>query len=550
MFEDAIEALEQFSNALGFDPKRLPECEKIDKVRLERYDLPIPQALKLELYHFERLTEAFDGCFICQFALHEEDLKDGDEDAVVLTVKRGITGSDVKAFHEQIREAGSVEYLFQLDKGKLLEKEGISAPDINHSLYLFPAALTRLIKGETPDGEPCSVRESLKVLEETLWHMDLQDEEDIPPDAILPKAVILVPGYDILLNGDHLALFGGTHFEEWRNAVPTRRFPVWRVMRIHERRRESVSWDEGWLDHLTPPMLKIRDGIWADGDPLTVALQTHLFNLIVLFTANRIAGSKADWTATYSDSALGTRDVVLHSPAQKTISPQALARVNQLYEAFTWAYYSRWVRDRLSFVQSSIAQELLRSPREDACVLLLERAGGLNTSLNRHWDRFIQKQLKAYSEEEQKLEEAVVRTIDSFAEQVAAIFKSVSDAMLAAIAALLGSFVAAGFGSDKFNPFIFRAGMVVYSLYVLAFPLLYNMINQWLQYRVLKSGMEGRIERFKDKLGEDIVETIATLRIRQSDRNFRFWFWVTVGIYVVAILLGFLAAVFVPGLIA
>ena len=113
----------------------------------------------------------------------------------------------------------------------------------------------------------------------------------------------------------------------------------------------------------------------------------------------------------------------------------------------------------------------------------------------------------------------------------------------------MGSFVAAGLGTQDFNPLIFRVGMIVYSMYVLVFPFLYNMRAQWLQYNMLKDGIHGRMKRLRQKLSEKRMEEIAGTRFEQSDRNFLFWFRITVGIYILVVLVGIAAAFVVPLLI-
>ncbi|PXF55056.1 MAG: hypothetical protein C4B59_17600 [Candidatus Methanogaster sp.] len=124
--------------------------------------------------------------------------------------------------------------------------------------------------------------------------------------------------------------------------------------------------------------------------------------------------------------------------------------------------------------------------------------------------------------------------------------KSLSDAMLAAVAVLLGSFIAALF-KDEFNPTIFTIGMVAYAVYVLIFPLFYNMRHQWERYQVLLDNFEERQLRFEDRLYQEKVSTIVGTQVTGSQRRFKRWFWATCAAYMVVIILAVVAALCVPG---
>lgn len=536
MFEDAVPALEAFIAVLGLDSRKIPEWEGAHRILFEEYNLPASPAGGLEICHIQRLSMAFGESLSFQFKLHNEDLDQPGDHREILAFPGNATEADVETFHKRAVQVTALEFSLKIDKKKLLQRERITAQDVNFILYLYPAALTRFLRGENVAGMLCSAYDSLKMLEDTLWHAGKVGLDEM--------SVIMVLDHDIHLQGDYLALIGGKYLDQWREIKPVLKTTPG-LPQLTETRRNNVLWDNGWLTRLTPPKLKINEVIEGKDDPMVAALRSQLFNLVVLFTASRVAGVSGDWIATYSSSS-GTGDVLLHAPAREQIEPRLLDKVDAFYEIFAWAYYSNWPRDRIAFVHGTLAEELMHSPHEGSGRLLLERAEMLKTGIQRRWDSFIGEQLHAYSEDERALEDAVMETVDAFTDRVAAMGKSVSDAMLAAIAAVLGSFVAAGFGTDAFNPGIFRVGMIAYSLYVLLFPFLYLMRAQWVQYKMLKDGIRGRMDRLSDKLTRDRMAEIAGTRIEQADRNFRFWFWITVGIYILVILAGFTAAFVVP----
>jgi hypothetical protein len=411
-----------------------------------------------------------------------------------------------------------------------LEKYGIGAETCAFYLYLFPSALQAFLNGTTAGGESCSAQLCLKFMEEKLW-----------PSNLANKAVLLVEGQDIYLDGNVLAVLGGAHLDQWQQAIPAQAPDFDSLRTVTEQRKESVAWDEPWVAHLTPPHLKL-DQVLVPSDPILPALQVHLLNLVVLFSANRTAGSQDDCYATYADDSF-TREIRLLAPGEIKFDRQRLGQIDSYYKVFTWAYHSAWPRDRLTIVQNTVAQELAHHSGADAYQVLLDQSGEILSTLDRRWRQFTQGKIKKYTDEELKLEEFVVKTVDAFAERVSAMVNAVSETMLAAIAALFGSFIAAGFGNQDFNVLIFALGMLAYSLYVLAFPLLYSMSIQWTQYRAIYAGMQAGLKRFSEQLGdEQAVKAIVGERLAGSNQRFKLWFVITSGIYLVAIALGILTA--------
>jgi len=72
------------------------------------------------------------------------------------------------------------------------------------------------------------------------------------------------------------------------------------------------------------------------------------------------------------------------------------------------------------------------------------------------------------------LKNYVADSIYSLSDQISIMLKSLSDTMFTAIGIVLASFIGALF-KDKFDPNIFRIGLVTYGFYVLIFPLIYNI---------------------------------------------------------------------------
>jgi hypothetical protein len=132
--------------------------------------------------------------------------------------------------------------------------------------------------------------------------------------------------------------------------------------------------------------------------------------------------------------------------------------------------------------------------------------------LHWHWKAFIENKVDAYMSQVQALEDYVASTVQAFTGQVSALIKSLSDTMLAAVGALLGSFIAALF-KDKFDPTIFVIGMLIYA----------------------------------QRLYPENVDEIVGGQVAKSRRHFRRWFWATILAYAVVVFAAVMTAVLVPG---
>ncbi|MCK4458287.1 MAG: hypothetical protein KAU52_00990, partial [Methanosarcinales archaeon] len=271
----------------------------------------------------------------------------------------------------------------------------------------------------------------------------------------------------------------------------------------------------------------------------------HQVNSIILYTADRTVGDNDKPRLSTYAGASQSVELTLGNPADP-IEEKVLAGVSDLMEMLEWAYNPKWSADRLPLVQIGIAQTLHAASPAVRYQLLLHNAPNIFDGLKWHWKVFIEGKVDAYVSQVHALEDYVADTIQAFADQIAAMIKSLSDTMLAAVAVLLGSFIAALF-KDEFNPTIFTIGMVVYAVYVLIFPLFYNMRHQWERYQALLDNFKERQLRFEERLYPEKVGTIVGTQVTGSQRRFTYWFWATCAAYIVVIILAIVAALWMPG---
>jgi hypothetical protein len=294
---------------------------------------------------------------------------------------------------------------------------------------------------------------------------------------------------------------------------------------------------------MTPLHLQLS-GANLPRDAIANVLTVQLSNLVLLYTADRTdTDSRGQIVATFEGAGQSVK-VPFMDPTE-ILSEESLRAGSSLQSLVEWVYEPRWVADRLTLAQVAIAQALGANDVEQRPRRLLEGANNILGSLRWHWKAFIEGKIDGYDAQVRALEDYVENTVKSFADQIGEMIKGLSETMLAAIAAVLGSFVAAVFG-DKFNPIVFSIGMVCYAIYVTIFPLTYNMFGQWGRYKLLQKQFQQRKKRFEQLLPLDKVEDTIAGQMASSEIRFERWFKLTVVAYLVVIALSFASAWAVP----
>jgi hypothetical protein len=144
------------------------------------------------------------------------------------------------------------------------------------------------------------------------------------------------------------------------------------------------------------------------------------------------------------------------------------------------------------------------------------------------------------------------KTVDDFAkaigDQVEYLTKSLSDNMLAGVAVIVGTFIAAIFAST-FNATVFRLGMGVYATYLAVFPLWLGLRSLRQRYTSTIQDFEKRKETFGTLLPPAQVEDIIGNSVEGKKRLFEDWVGIARGAYVVFFVLLLIGAFLVPSII-
>lgn len=279
---------------------------------------------------------------------------------------------------------------------------------------------------------------------------------------------------------------------------------------------------------LTPEHLRLTGQL---GDTAVARLLARAYvELFLRYTANRVRRTASGaWAAEFRG---GDSRVVVELPAAPPAG--AAAAASALRQVLDWCY----LRDedggqdrtaqRLRFTQVEVAHRLLMVPAPGRLAALLDTASGLWDALDGDYRVFIEERITEYFAEQRELEDLVRGVVQKFGEQAAALTKSLSDAMLAAVAALIGSAIAAAF-KDPFDTGLFRVGVLTYTAYLVLAPGLYGLSAQYGQFAALGRSFAHDVDRFTALLGaRKMTELRAGDRVRQAQDRFRFWFRVTV----------------------
>ncbi len=376
-----------------------------------------------------------------------------------------------------------------------------------------------------------------------LFRQGLQEIEKLWDAAKLERLVILAPAWRYSLTGRYLAVIGGDPVAGWRMAVeqaaPSGAAPppALTPQDFQKVRHDDLWWETPWVTHLTPLHLAV-EGAPPARDPVAQALRAQFVNLCILFTADRVEGSSG-WRAVYSGA--GERTVVSPAGATEIDDEAAVKGVGALSRLVWWTYEGLFRRDRLAFLQSAVARILrpfVPDGEQEAvnpCRKLLLSAGAIRERLEPDWKMFIDGRLEKFGAQVRALKQDVSATVDTFSNQIGAMIKSLSDTMLAAVGILLGAYIAALFKKDLL-PEILAFSVAVYIVYLLIFPLGYNMSERLGSYRALHSQFQVRRQRFERDLSTAEVQLIVGSQVEKSERRFRRWFALVLATYLIVAL--------------
>lgn len=495
--------------ALGLPADTLWQAETQSVLNFEA-DCATKQAAALTPASYRPLVDVFGAALTCRFLIGQ---------LPVLTLSQTVSDADFEAFRQSTAGFDTVRLELILNKKLLLTAWFGNRPGVTLHLYLFSQALVKDLK----DAD-------LRGLEKDWWGTD---------SATFVQ--VMVPALAAPFTTPYLNV---TTLAAAQTPAPSLSHDLQLAARsIYDACQNNLRWQEQWISHLTPFHLMTARAEIVD-DPIHVALLGHMINLILLYTADRTVsitsvGQKVlngDYEHSRGKAELRHPQIVDTWTREQRTGVLSLKQLCQwLYENDGAQLVTRLPFVQFSFVDALAAVDVIRRP--DA---LLLRAEMIWEHVQGQWNFYAENQIEAYFAEVQKLEEYVAQTVQGFTDQVSTITEKLSSSVLAAVGALLASFIAALF-SDKFKPDIFIVGVSVYIFYLVIFPFGYGMLQQWEKFRVADTTFAWRRQRFEQQLDEPKVAKVIGDRIHWSKVRFVVWYVVSFLVYA-AVAIGFAAA--------
>jgi len=506
-------------------PRDWSRCETLENIEFGSAELNREEALTLDLGLLQELSDAYNDSL--EFVIRSGELE-------VFRLHPGMTEQDLISLRRDSDGASTVQVHFRIRKSRLAELcytelfNFIEGQKIFH-LYFFKDRLVAYLKGSTFES-----------LENSIWRSQ--------KDATV---IIILPHDNICLAGQRLLVWGGNYLEQ-ADLQQIERLENQRINRAYSVCRENLKWQDAWLSFLTPWHLYVKDQDSKSPKEIRTALADHFLNSFLLYSADFTFSLKKDGKDVRI-SRYATQEQNLEITHQIAELPdKLLEKQKDLLSILNWIYDPQWsVGDRLTLAQQNIVDMIYQYKEEDRFQALFQKAEDIKKNIDWHWETFTNKKIDAYFGVVKDYEDYLNQVAQGFSTDITNIQKSLSETLIAAIAVVIGSFIAALF-QDTFNPFVFQVGLIVYAVYVLGVPLLYNMILRWKEYQSYQVQRDARQKRLRESLPDSKIKEIwDSWQIDTISNRFKCVFRITVVIYILVILLLVLAAWLVPpGVIA
>lgn len=445
-----------------------------------------------------------------------------------LTVAPGLQRPDIASFRRRVCTAPEIEVAVRVYK-PALAKRLFGDADAGTLLFLFAAAFER------------ELRSGLGAVANELW-------------AAHPgRLVVLVLDTDVQLHGRCLHVLGGASLPAHLDVSTLPSIAPAALDRVARVRDRLVGWNEPFGGMLTPWHVAASG---TGPHTLQAALDARLLDLTFLYTCDRARRLGADPTAPIAAEFRGRDHVATIVFDERDVVDISDLERDALLSAVDWVYEldavlqerPDWAPNRLPFLQTRVAQ-ILEGNSGDRRLAFVHELPAILEGVRWMWKAFIEEKVSSYLDDVKGLEEVVTDTTEKLSASIGDLAKSLSDTMLAAVAVLIGTFVAAAFDSP-FNARLFRLGVLTYGAYVVLFPGVAGLFSAWRQRCRAEDSFTYRRSSFETALGADRVSDIVGERINSVTRSFKLTLAAVAAVYVLLVVGAVVAALVVPDFIS
>jgi hypothetical protein len=452
------------------------------------------------------------------------------EGAEDLVIDAATTPQQWDAYRSALASNGQYRVRIKIDKRKLIEQTSIAAAT-NVTHFFFAASLLQLLEAGLPE------------LEKAIW-----TEPDDP-------ALILVGDTELDLAGPLLRITGGRFLDSVR--VPDTGVPSPTVAVLRSTQRELVSIEAPVVNALTPwhLWLDVAAAIPQLDDPVRQGFAAGYVQLGLMSVCDRArpGGSKTGARLEFRGvERLATVTVDTNNRDLRLVCAQDLLALHSIVE---WCYEDvlhpgprSWTPQRLHFVQVRLARLVSVGPEDERLSGVLRTLAEVDATKEVFWKAFLDDTVSDYLERLRDLEVEIDSTVDAYATRSTSIIEKLTANMLTAVAALIGSFIAAAFRSP-FNADLFSVTMRIYAVYLALFPAILGLSSQVALYRDLDSQFAGRKETFERILGAAHVASRLGDRVERAKKRWKQFFLIAVILYAVVVVGAWIGASELPHLV-
>jgi hypothetical protein len=497
---DATRSLQQFGEALGIRAVEWPVLERLGSVECRDREISRETVVALDASLVQSACAFYADSLRATIRFANDD---------ELLLSSTLEYSDIERFLDETAGNPTYDLELTLDKDALITAWWGQRPGCRSFLFLFEPVL------------------------EALLNQDLgQVEHTFFPTGQGEKAIFILPEREIFLDGPHLALVGGTALIDWESILPTAAVEDERAQRIYEDCRKNLTWQREWVQHLTPFHLALLRPQAAEGTAdssetagrIVDLLHIHYANLALLFTAQRSEVGTPEIVSVYASASRVIR--VPHRLPSAPVHEEEHHGSYDLLAILSWAYDQFGQESRLALVQDIFVRELLAVDEPERGSALQRRSPTILAQLHWSWQSFVGDRVDAYLAQVREFESDVDRTVQGFADQLAALIKSLTDTMLGAVAAVLAALVAAAV-NDVFRLEIFALAVAAYAIYVFVFHVRFGLQFQRERFQALKDDFETRKRWFEERVPPEQVMKIVGDRIEESQTRWTRWYRTT-----------------------
>lgn len=552
VWKEPANELKKFAMAIGMPDNKFEEGRDElsffeENLGTEKFSTEAGQLRELEIA-FAALKTKYDA---------SAALKTKDDASLTFGFKVGdfelnhenYTPLRLKEFCEEIQGA-PVRASLTINKKLLADHWGLTDASVDTRLFIFPDALE-------------------EALNRPLTKLEHGTDALLANFEGSKKLIIFVPDRNISLNGEYLAVIGGAAISNWKKYLPTvnPKDARAKINSVYAAATKPPRWDGINLQHLTPLQLSVNQEVLqnptaSSPDLITKRLYSHWLACSILYLAtyceetdSGAAVKSGAYDATFAQDKylavirMDTTDEI-GDTLTKTNSAGPWKAPILIGNLVNWAYQEKsGVAVRLKVLQEVVASLLQDIQPAERLPELVRKAVEVDKRVQSRWEGFLDDKLDKYFSDLKALEETVEATSKSYNEQVQSLTKTLTENILAAVGVIVGSFLAAIFASP-FRQQVFLFGTITYLVYLVVFPVLIGLISAWQRYRDSHDAFTKRKQDLGNRMRDPVlVQKIVGDSVTRREGRFENWFYATVAIYGVVILLMLFAICTVPGII-